>query len=141
MFAFLMPKSNKTKCNSNDCEAGPSKRYEKDDSLINKDVNKDLIRNSLQSIEKFASNSTKEVIEYPRMKDCFNISTTYHGDAKNNTFHVNPTFIIKGDAMNVINNESSTIVDRTVTSEVFPNNKKTLELLWNDRSFDEHCLF
>ena len=88
LLSYLISESNDTKCESNDCEAGPSKRPKKDDSSMNKSVNKDLILNSLQSIEKLASNSTKQEIEYPRMKDYLNTSLIYRGNASNNTFHL-----------------------------------------------------
>ena len=126
-FSFFKLKNKKTKCETNDCEAGPSKGFEKDDSSMIKEVNKDSILKSLQSIEKIDSKLSRELM----MNESFNISPIYHGNASNNTIHVNTTLIINRDSMNVMKNESSTIVDKTVTSEVFPNDKDGLKDQWS----------
>ena len=65
----------------------------------------------------------------------FNKMITNWGDSKNNIILIKNTYLVTKDLMIHVEDESSAIVDKIVTTTVSLNNKKSLELIWNDRSF------
>ena len=65
----------------------------------------------------------------------FNKMITNWGDSKNNRILIKNTYLVTKDLMIHVEDESSAIVDKIVTTTVSLNNKKSLELIWNDRSF------